>query len=177
MSPMKEKTAYLRFVLDEREHHWRRYRGTCRLPWTAVVWGQASTPSSCDDGRGCHVDLQLTGIDRCWTRQRRSFDTETEPRSRLSTAHNPSVRHLTVFTFVCLPVYLSVQSSLQQCVSAEKCIPLVCEKLTIFPYGQNTAGNVDLLAFWWYSQVQDRCGVLGEMYKNVTLTSRKIDLP
>ena len=30
---------------------------------------------------------------------------------------------------------------------AEKCIQLVCEKLTIFPYGQDIVGNVVLLAF------------------------------
>jgi len=52
----------------------------------------------------------------------------------------------------------------------------MCEKLTIFPYGQDTVGNFVLLAFWRYSQVQDRSGVLGEMYKNITVLSRKMDL-
>ena len=60
---------------------------------------------------------------------------------------------------------------------AEKCIRLVCEKLTIFPYGRDIVGNVVLLAFWRYGQVQNRSGVLGEMYKNVTVISRKMDLP
>ena len=31
----------------------------------------------------------------------------------------------------------------------------MCEKLTIFPYWQDIVGNVVLLAFWRYSQVQD----------------------
>jgi len=53
----------------------------------------------------------------------------------------------------------------------------MCEKLTIFPYGQDIVENVVLLAFWRYSQVQDRSRVLGEMYKNVTVISRKTDLP
>ena len=30
---------------------------------------------------------------------------------------------------------------------AEKCIRIVCEKLTIFPYGQDIVGKVVLLAF------------------------------
>jgi len=51
---------------------------------------------------------------------------------------------------------------------AEKCIRLLCEKLSLFPYGQDIVGNIFLLAFWWYSQVQDRSGSFGEMYKNVT---------
>jgi len=45
----------------------------------------------------------------------------------------------------------------------------VCEKLIIFPYGQNTVGIYVSLAFRSYSQVQDRSGVLEEMYKNVTV--------
>jgi len=62
---------------------------------------------------------------------------------------------------------------------AEKCIRLVCEKLTLFPYGQDIVGNVVLLAFWWYtcSQVQGRSVGFREMYKNVTLISRKMELP
>jgi len=59
----------------------------------------------------------------------------------------------------------------------EKCIRLVCEKLTLFPYGQDTVGNAVLLAFWWYSQFQDRSGGFGVMYKNVKLISRKKDFP
>jgi len=38
------------------------------------------------------------------------------------------------------------------------CIWLVCEKLTIFPYGQYIIGIYVSLAFWWYSQVQDQSG-------------------
>ena len=34
-----------------------------------------------------------------------------------------------------------------------------CKKLTIFPYGQDIVGNIVLLAFWQYSQVQDRSAV------------------
>jgi len=37
---------------------------------------------------------------------------------------------------------------------AEKCIWLVSEKLTLFPYGQDIVGNVVLLAFWWYTVVR-----------------------
>jgi len=47
------------------------------------------------------------------------------------------------------------------------CIRLLCEKSRIFPYGQYIVGNIVLLAFWWYRQVQDRSGGWGEMYKNV----------
>jgi len=50
---------------------------------------------------------------------------------------------------------------------AEKCIRLVCEKLTIFPYRQDIVGNVILLAFWRFSQVQDRSGVKEKCTKNV----------
>jgi len=38
----------------------------------------------------------------------------------------------------------------------QKCILLVHEKLRIFPYGRYIVGNVVILAFWRYSQVQDR---------------------
>ena len=51
---------------------------------------------------------------------------------------------------------------------AEWRIRLVREKLRIFPYGQYIVGTVVLLAFWRYSQFQDRSGGWGEMYKNVT---------
>jgi len=36
---------------------------------------------------------------------------------------------------------------------------------------------LDSLFYWPYSQVQDRSGGWGEMYKNVTLNTRKMDLP
>ena len=83
----------------------------------------------------------------------------------------------TVFTFVCLSVCLWTLSTIglngrNYVLFAEKCIRFVCEKLTLFPYGRDIVGNVVLLAFWWYSQVQDRSGGFGEMYKNVTLISR-----
>jgi len=88
----------------------------------------------------------------------------------------------TVFTFVCLSVCLCVCAHWVPLVwmggmtlFGEKCIRLVYEKLTLFPYGQDIVGNVVLLAFWWYSQVQDRSGGFGEMYENVTLMSRKMD--
>jgi len=60
---------------------------------------------------------------------------------------------------------------------AEKCIRIVCEKLTLFPYGQDIVGNIILLAFRWYSQVQDRSEGFREMYKYVTLISSTMDLP
>jgi len=60
---------------------------------------------------------------------------------------------------------------------AEKFMRLECEKLTMYTRRQDIVGNVVLLAFCRCSQVQDRSGVLGEMYKNVTLISRKMDLP
>jgi len=88
----------------------------------------------------------------------------------------------TVFTFVCLCVCLWALSPIglngqNDVLFAEKCIRIVCEKLTLFPYGQDIVGNIILLAFWWYSQVQDRSGGFGEMYKYVTLISCKMDLP
>jgi len=53
----------------------------------------------------------------------------------------------------------------------QKCICLVCEKLTIFPYGQYVVGNVFSLAFWWYTQVQDWSWGLREVCKNITVIS------
>jgi len=41
----------------------------------------------------------------------------------------------------------------------QKCIRLVCEKLAVFPYGQDIIGNVYSLAFWRCNQLQDRSGV------------------
>jgi len=87
----------------------------------------------------------------------------------------------TVFIFVCLSVCVRALSPIglngrNDILFTEKCIRLVCEKLTLFLYGQDIVGNVVLLVFWWYSRVQDRSGVFGEMYKNVTLISRKMDL-
>jgi len=73
----------------------------------------------------------------------------------------------------CTPIHLSGRNDV---LFAKKCIRLVCEKLAIFPYGQDIVGNVVLLAFRQYSQIQDWSGVLGEMYKNVTVISRKMDL-
>jgi len=43
----------------------------------------------------------------------------------------------------------------------------VREKLKIFLFGQYIVGNATFLAFWWHSQVQNRNGRWGEMYKYV----------
>ena len=66
----------------------------------------------------------------------------------------------TVITFVCLSVCLSVYVSV--CTSpvyntglngrndvlfADKCIRLVCEKLTVFPYEQDIVGNIFFIGF------------------------------
>jgi len=67
----------------------------------------------------------------------------------------------TVFTFVCLSVSVCVHTHLNgrnHVLFAEKSIRLVCEKLRIFPYGQYIVGIYVSLAFWQYSQVQDRSG-------------------
>jgi len=86
----------------------------------------------------------------------------------------------TVFTFVCLCVCLWALSPIglngwNDVLFTEKCIRLVCEKLTLFPYGQDIVGNVVLLAFWSYGQIQDRSGGFGEMYKNVAVIAHKMD--
>ena len=47
----------------------------------------------------------------------------------------------------------------------------MCEKLTIFPYGQDIVGNVVLLAFWGNRQVQDRSWGLWNICKSITLMS------
>jgi len=47
----------------------------------------------------------------------------------------------------------------------------VRERLRIFPYGQYIVRNVVILALWRCSQVQDRSGGWGEMYKNVNAVS------
>jgi len=75
---------------------------------------------------------------------------------------------------ICAPIHLNGWNDV---LFTEKSIWLVCEKLTTFPYGQDIVGNVVLLAFCWYSQVQDRSGSLGQNYKNVTVVTRKIDFP
>ena len=48
----------------------------------------------------------------------------------------------------CAPIHLNGRNNV---LFTEKCIRLACEKLTIFLYGQDIVGNVDLLAFWRYS--------------------------
>jgi len=75
--------------------------------------------------------------------------------------------HFCVFVCLCTlsPVGLNGWNDV---LFAEKCIWLVHEKLRIFPNRQYIVENFILLAFWWYSQVQDRSGGWGEMYKNVT---------
>jgi len=45
---------------------------------------------------------------------------------------------------ICVPICLNGQNDV---MSANKCIQLVCEKLTAFPYGQDIIENVVLLAF------------------------------
>jgi len=83
-----------------------------------------------------------------------------------------------LFSLLCVCVSVRTQSNGRfDVLFAEKCIRFVYEQLTIFPYGQDIVGNVVLLAFRWYSQIQDRSEVLGEMYKNVTVISRKMDIP
>jgi len=54
---------------------------------------------------------------------------------------------------------------------AEKCIWLVHEKLTVFPYSQDIVGIYISLAFRRYSQVRGQCWCLRKICKNVTLTS------
>jgi len=49
------------------------------------------------------------------------------------------------------------------------------EKLTIFPYGQYIVGIYVSLAFRGYSQVRNRCCVLREISKNVTVDTGKMD--
>jgi len=69
---------------------------------------------------------------------------------------------------VCLSVCLCALSPFFSSVLfVEKCIRLVCENLTIFPYGQYIVGIYVSLAFWQYRQLQDQSGGWGEMYKNV----------
>ena len=48
------------------------------------------------------------------------------------------------FLGICAPIRLNGQNDV---LFAEKCIRLVCEKLTVFPYGQDIIGNVVSLAF------------------------------
>jgi len=43
-----------------------------------------------------------------------------------------------------VPLELNVRNDI---LLAETCIRLVCEKLTIFPYGQDIVGNVVLFTF------------------------------
>jgi len=47
----------------------------------------------------------------------------------------------------------------------------MCEKLTIYPYGQYIVENVFSFAFRQYSQIQDRNGGLREMCKNITVVT------
>jgi len=59
----------------------------------------------------------------------------------------------------------------------EKCIRLVREKLTVFPYGQYTIGIYISLTFRRYSHVRDQCWGLREICKNVTVDTGKIEVP
>ena len=87
---------------------------------------------------------------RCGCIAVRSCQVETkETRRRLETAYIRQVAdalwegHTLLKTdwTECAPIHLNGRNDV---LFAEKCIRLVCEKLTIFPYGQDTV----LLAFW-----------------------------
>jgi len=51
------------------------------------------------------------------------------------------------------------------------------EKLIMFPYGQYIVGIYVSLAFRRYSQIRGRCWVLRDICKNVTVVTRKMDVP
>jgi len=67
-----------------------------------------------------------------------------------------------------LPIGLNRQNDL---FFAQKFNRLICEKLTIFSYGQAVIGIYVSLAFRRYRQVQDRSGVLRNICKNEILIS------
>ena len=73
------------------------------------------------------------------------------------------------FFGICTPTGLNGQNDV---FFTLKCIRLVCEKLTIFPHGQDIVENIVLLAFQRYSQVQDRNRGLREVCKNVTVDTQ-----
>jgi len=78
---------------------------------------------------------------------------------------------------VCVCVCVFVRTHLNgrnDVLFAEKCIRLVCEKLTIFPYGQYIVGICVSLAFQRCTQVRGRCWGLTAIGKNVTLNTRKM---
>jgi len=60
---------------------------------------------------------------------------------------------------------------------AEKCIRLVCEKLTVFPYARYTVEFCVAFPFLWCSQVQDRSGGWREIHVEkciITITTRPL---
>jgi len=69
---------------------------------------------------------------------------------------------------ICVPIGLIGQNDV---FFAQKCIRLVHEKLTVFPYAQDIVGIYVSLVFRTYSQVGGRCLRLCEICKNVTLIS------
>jgi len=68
-----------------------------------------------------------------------------------------------VFFGICARIRLNGRND---ALIAEKCIRLVCEKLTVFPYGQY------IVEFKIKVGVEDKI-----MYKNVTLNTRKMAMP
>jgi len=63
---------------------------------------------------------------------------------------------------IVLPIDLNGQNSV---FLAHKCIRLVREKLTVFPYAQYIIGIYVSLAFQRFSQVRDRCWVCEKFAK------------
>ena len=69
------------------------------------------------------------------------------------------------FFSICIPVALNGWNDI---LFAEKCIRLVCEKFTVFPYGQYIVGIYVALAFQRCIQVQGRCWGFRAIGKNIT---------
>ena len=64
------------------------------------------------------------------------------------------------FFGICAPIGLKGQNDV---LFAQKCIRLVCEKLTTYPYGQDIAGNIvfwlpdDIVTFKIEMGVKEKC--------------------
>jgi len=80
--------------------------------------------------------------------------------------HSALLFYLLYIYLLCSAVILCVRACVRACMSV---CPYALSPfgLRIFPYRQYIIRNIVLLAFWRYSQVQDRNGGWGEMYKNV----------
>jgi len=167
-------------------NRWRRWRTLAKLLWAWLVLVTWLHSSEQQQHQYVHLFNGRTRLHRAYSAQllpvppyHKSNQNNVWPHE-LTSLYPPMIYcfHFCVSVCVCLwalsPIGLNGR---HEVLFAEKCIRLVCEKLILFQHGQDIVGNVVLLAFRGCRQVQDWSEGFGEMYKNVKVISRKVDLP